>query len=983
MHSKVIIASLVCMLAASFNCNKGLTHFVTKNNGVIAKEIVSRAPNDYQGDIWLSTNDGNAGDSFRVSLSFEKEWPGCEILSKSSGLTANCSFYGTYAEVNITTATSSGNKNVKIGYRLDSQQIVLATIYIYSDGVHYCASPCSPNEAKSMFFKYHVATSEECGNISYRDYFNFKYDSYNPYETAKYETEKHYTDYVYGSTSDVMVDVVTSPHNTSSSSDTRLVMHTMWVDSMGVCYPLSGIKVDFLQQNYNLLGQGDLHFTDSEGQFTVVLSQNETYGMLLNDIKCRTSAVCKATSVEDIFYQNYPVCYSSSSFAPLSNYSQVDYFIYIKSGKSDRAFAYEITQAQTVPYDYVSKYVDSLDTIITRFPADHTDYVRYRERLHMIDIQREDAHCWDVLNHEYGHYICDTLGLCNMNDYRTPHGIHEDLGEYGLDLAYSEGLATYLGLAAQLDTNNRFNIAEFGDEIYQDSHRDVYVNYNQYAPGKPEHGHFYGERVESSVTSVLIKLLDDNKRANDYVSLGHVKMWNLIRFGSADYNPFCSIVDLLNKAIELYSNKSFIDTIRGCEFIAKRIFTYSEKADWTIMLYICGSNLESGDKNEDGTWKNPVPSGLASSDIEEILSVKEKPKNVNILIQTGGSERWKNSQIDANSLCRFTVESQNNNNYLQLRKTLQKNNMGKQTTLESFLSWGFENYPAKKTGVILWNHGGGLGGVCFDNYGHPDYSDALTDDEVANALDSAMYENRVDKLEFIGYDACLMQIQDVAEFNSNYAKYMVGSETGVSGYGWAYDKWLGDVYTKQSTINILKKIADTYVSSDGGNSACSVLDLSRMSNYKTKFESVAAALGTLSIEPTALAVASAYSFGYNGKNNGTVDGLGFLIALLNNNELMNTNGLRSKVDSAITAYNQVVKYNNAGNKTNGKINGLAIHFAGAKKYARVTLSIMYGAMPNLPSIIVNALLNAALSQYDEPYYPPAFTHFTMWRSISF
>ena len=41
--------------------------------------------------------------------------------------------------------------------------------------------------------------------------------------------------------------------------------------------------------------------------------------------------------------------------------------------------------------------------------------------------------------------------------------------------------------------------------------------------------------------------------------------------------------------------------------------------------------------------------------------------------------------------------------------------MGDPNTLSCFLEWGIKEYPAKRMGVIFWNHGSGIdNGVCID-----------------------------------------------------------------------------------------------------------------------------------------------------------------------------------------------------------------------------------------------------------------------------
>ncbi len=971
MHSKVIIASLACILAGTIATGKGMTPSLAeyKNNPLI-EEKMDHAPNDFPRHVWISNNDGAAGDSFDVDISFETEYPGFQVLSKSPELGITNRTYSNYATATITTSRSFGEFYVEFGYYSGFDQVVLANIYVYSDGNYYCASSNSIFEAKSRFFHYHKATYEENEYISYRDEFNYNgyyYDAnYNAYDPNKFSAETRHSNFVYGNSNDVSVNFL--PSTGGNGSIVYLKLHTTWVDSDNRHHPLSGVRADFIAKN-SLLNQGnsDLHFTDYEGNYTVALSASQAQGLLVNDIKCRISAVNEATSVEDSFYQNYPICYTAPYGSALTDYFELDIFIYVYAARSDRGSAYEIAKAQETPYFYAVEYNQFLDTIITRFPSESTSFSTFYGR-RFIDVQKEDAHNWDVLHHEYGHYICDHLNLCYTDNSNYYHGVHEDLGKYNEYRALSEGLATYFGIAAQMyNVTSVTNINGFGDEIYQDPYRGFSVDYNRFAPGLTE-GLFYGERVESSVTSILLKMLDNVSRGNDYVTLGDSKMWNIFNHLTSCDN----VVDIIDKAISLYPvYEGYIATLTHYEFIARVDVNVFPTAEWTIMLYVDGCDLESGGTNNDGTWEDVTPPGYASLDIEEILKVKNKPNNVNILIETGGSKRWKNPNILANKICRFTVEKQSDGtSVLQRRETLANNGMGAQSTFEAFLNWGFRNYPAKKTGVILWNHGGGF-----------DCCDGLTNKKVADSLESAFYQNRLDgeKIEFIGYDACLMQLQDVAEFNSPYCKYMIGSEQLEPATGWVYDKWIDDVYAKKPTLDILKEIANTYISDVGDANTLSVLGLSSMANYKTKFETVASALKTVPYAAVSEIANATYRFSYNGSNSGTIDGLDFLKRLLNNNALMNMNNLRTKVNNAITAYNQVVKYNKTGSSANGKANGMSIHYAGAKKGAQATLDSISSSFPASFISVIQAGINAM----DGPSYSSFRTHFTNWRSLFF
>ena len=256
-----------------------------------------------------------------------------------------------------------------------------------------------------------------------------------------------------------------------------------------------------------------------------------------------------------------------------------------------------------------------------------------------------------------------------------------------------------------------------------------------------------------------------------------------------------------------------------------------QKDDHTVLLYICGADLES-------------KSSLATGDIQEILKVSGQPDDVNIVIETGGASSWASTYgISSSKLERWHVE----NKSLVKDASLTYASMGLSSTLQSFIEYGLNNYPAERTGLILWNHGGGMYGVCYDE---KKSDDSLLDNEVKSAVSGALSNCGMSgqKLEWIGYDACLMAVQDIAEMNSPYFNYMVASEESEAGEGWDYDNWVDDLYVKKTTPVILKAICDSFISDNGGvnsssgDQTLSYLDLSKASAYKTAWEAMAAQL---------------------------------------------------------------------------------------------------------------------------------------------
>ena len=281
-------------------------------------------------------------------------------------------------------------------------------------------------------------------------------------------------------------------------------------------------------------------------------------------------------------------------------------------------------------------------------------------------------------------------------------------------------------------------------------------------------------------------------------------------------------------------------TTKDGGYTATCTVTVTDKPDadaWTILIYMCGSDLES---------KN----GYATSDLNEILSVPNKPDDVNIIIETGGSTKWKFSGDYSISSSYNQIHRVENNKLVLDYEFTSKPKMGNTSTLQTFIEYGLEKYPAEKTALILWNHGGGLQGVCFGYTTAGNYEDGLYAYEVCDAVSGALANKGMtgQKLEWIGYDACLMQVQDIAEMNSPYFKYMVASEESEAGEGWDYDTWLDDLYSGKDTETILTAIVDGFIADNGGvnssrnDQTLSYMRLEYADEYLTAWENMALAL---------------------------------------------------------------------------------------------------------------------------------------------
>lgn len=237
--------------------------------------------------------------------------------------------------------------------------------------------------------------------------------------------------------------------------------------------------------------------------------------------------------------------------------------------------------------------------------------------------------------------------------------------------------------------------------------------------------------------------------------------------------------------------------------------------------------------------------GAGTEDLEELMTV-QLPENVTFVIQTGGAGRWKRPGINPNKSQIFTYSADG------FKKVLDEpaKNMGNPKTLEDFLTFCRDNYPADHKMALFWDHGSGCFGFGSDEIFA---GDSLTLDEMRQAF-SQVYSLSEEEppFELVGFDACLMASMEVGNAFSDIAKYMVASEEVEPGTGWDYHEWVSELaeHPEKNGAQIGKAICDSFIRTsvtagtieNGYTSEVltgSVMDLSKIGDVYTAYETLA------------------------------------------------------------------------------------------------------------------------------------------------
>ena len=188
----------------------------------------------------------------------------------------------------------------------------------------------------------------------------------------------------------------------------------------------------------------------------------------------------------------------------------------------------------------------------------------------------------------------------------------------------------------------------------------------------------------------------------------------------------------------------------------------TEHKEKTIMVYMVGSNLESG-TNINGR-------GYASADLFEMMDSNVDIDKCNIVVMTGGAYNWQVNISSGNNLL-LMVDNNGRNEFANINLFSEYFDMADPTTLEFFLSYSYYMFPADEYDLILWDHGGALTGFGDDEISQ----NFMGISGIADAFRKSPF-NSSNKLGWILFSACLMAGLETASLLKDYSNYMIASE---------------------------------------------------------------------------------------------------------------------------------------------------------------------------------------------------------------
>lgn len=292
----------------------------------------------------------------------------------------------------------------------------------------------------------------------------------------------------------------------------------------------------------------------------------------------------------------------------------------------------------------------------------------------------------------------------------------------------------------------------------------------------------------------------------------------------------------------------------------------SDLADWTLLIYMNAKNsLE----------------GAAITDFNEMAKIGSS-KRVNVVVQLGRPRRH-HSRAEGtwSGVYRFLVTKGQRPIPSQAVLDLQKKGLGTDManpdTLEDFLRWGSQTYPAKRKLLVVWSHGQGWR---FKPEGEPASTDTpnkvlqsrterqvlaglpgeprwagghravANDEDTGHILYNRQIQDSLLKLaqqgltlDLIGFDACLMSMVETAYALRKTADFMVASEELEPFNGWNYRSILAELNSQPDAdpLALAKILVRAYQKQyeDGNRTTLSAISLRHVAPLAQSLSSLA------------------------------------------------------------------------------------------------------------------------------------------------
>jgi hypothetical protein len=303
----------------------------------------------------------------------------------------------------------------------------------------------------------------------------------------------------------------------------------MWQDRNGLPHPLQGAKIEVWDNDAKTALGAPETFTDAAGQYSIQaeMGSKNTINIVLKVLSQSLAGSVHPTGLSQVYE------FDSTVHNGLSPGVTVTVNLTGNSGEvSNQAFS--VLEAIVFSHLYVESFLkQNLHPIPVNFPIDGPTVCGgavscFKSADPSLNILLLDRWDWDVVMHEYGHYVSKQSRLD-----QNPGGLHyidsnlENIydKDTAIRLAWGEGWPTFFSISAQNALNLKvLNVPNVGDTHYTDTEDNELDE--DLASQNPDKS--MGEDNELSVSRILFFLVEGIGTSRGNLKVSDKMMWDAL-----------------------------------------------------------------------------------------------------------------------------------------------------------------------------------------------------------------------------------------------------------------------------------------------------------------------------------------------------------------------------------------------------------------------------------------------------------------------
>ena len=299
-----------------------------------------------------------------------------------------------------------------------------------------------------------------------------------------------------------------------------------WTDSSGAIHPARNVTVEIRGTNSSASSSWllDTITTSDSGYYSATFPATSIGENVFIRVKPKglNITVKKPSGVEYQFDSSIHYNLTDGDSAIISYTADNEYCL----GKS-----FVVHQAMELANRYMytleNMYMENLDI---SFPDDSEGTTCFDKDENRIYVLCGDAFDWDVLEHEYGHYVAYKFNI--FADVGGTHFLDDVLAvtkgkPTGIQLAWNEGWATYFSINLQNKMSaSSMIIPNVGDENYTDTD-DASINYSVESV---DSAYLLGESGEVAISGILFDITDPVSSSDyDEIYCSNSNIWDITK----------------------------------------------------------------------------------------------------------------------------------------------------------------------------------------------------------------------------------------------------------------------------------------------------------------------------------------------------------------------------------------------------------------------------------------------------------------------